>query len=519
MRLSELARGLPLSAPEDDDVEVTGVQHDSRRVAPGDVFVAIPGARFDGAAYAGDAIARGAVAVVAASPSPGAVPVPWLVSASPRALLGPLATRVYGRPDEEMVMVGITGTNGKTTVAWTTQALLEAAGLPTGRLGTISYTFRDLDLPAARTTPEASDLVALLRGMRERGAEAVTMEVSSHALALERLGETRFDVAVFTNLTRDHLDFHGTMEDYFAAKRRLFVERLKPSAAAVVHVGDEWGRRLAAELPGAVTYGEGGAVHALDPRLDAGGTRARVVTPRGELGLESRLVGPYNLENLLATVAVGEALALPHETIARALGEVAPVPGRMEPIDRGQGFPVFVDYAHTDDALASALEAVRSMTGRKVAVVFGCGGDRDRGKRPLMGRVAGERADLVIVTSDNPRSEDPQSIMAAIEEGVKASGNPSYRMLPDRRDAIRRAVAIAGPEWALLIAGKGNEDGQEIAGIKLPFSDREELIRALDERAEGADGEQQSRGQEGRRQEGPKQERPKQERGSAANGG
>jgi UDP-N-acetylmuramoyl-L-alanyl-D-glutamate--2,6-diaminopimelate ligase len=293
------------------------------------------------------------------------------------------------------------------------------------------------------------------------------------------------------------------MEDYFAAKRRLFVERLKPSGAAVVHVGDEWGRRLAAELPDAVTYGEGGAVHAVEPELDASGIRARVATPRGELRLASRLVGPYNLENLLATVAVGEALALPHETVERALRDVAPVPGRMEPIDRGQPFPVFVDYAHTDDALASALDAVRRITGRKVAVVFGCGGDRDRGKRPLMGRVAGERAELVMVTSDNPRSEDPQSIMAAIEEGVKASGNPNYRMLPDRRDAIRRAVAIAGPEWALLVAGKGNEDGQEIAGVKLPFSDREELVQALDERAEaerlGSGGEG---GRDGRRDGG-----------------
>jgi UDP-N-acetylmuramoyl-L-alanyl-D-glutamate--2,6-diaminopimelate ligase len=489
VRLQELIGGLPVSAPpRGATADVRGVQHDSRAVEPGDLFVAISGARFDGRRFAADAVRRGAVAVLAAAPPDASSPsldVPWLVAATPRELLAPLAARLYGNPGDEMVMVGVTGTNGKTTVTWSCEAMLAGAGIRCGRLGTVSYRFEELELPAARTTPEVSDLLRLLRRMRDAGAEAVAMEVSSHALALERLGDTRYDVAVFTNLTRDHLDFHPTMEDYFLAKRRLFVERLKPAGVAVVNAADEHGRRLAAELPRVVTFGEGGDVRAEEARLEVDGIRARVATPRGELQVDSPLLGPFNLENLLAVVAVGEALALPQPAMAAALRAMPPVPGRMERVEAGQPFPVFVDYAHTDDGLRNALAAVRRISRRKVMVVFGCGGDRDRGKRPLMGRVAGEGADLVLVTSDNPRSEDPHAIMAAIEEGLVASGNAQYRMLPDRRDAIRRAMAIAGEGWAVLVAGKGNESGQEVAGVVHPFSDRDEIVSAWRERGSG----------------------------------
>jgi UDP-N-acetylmuramoyl-L-alanyl-D-glutamate--2,6-diaminopimelate ligase len=499
MRLPELFADLPVLGDVEAPVEVLGIQHDSRAVEVGDLFAALPGARYDGRRFAPDAVKRGAVAVLAAAPAEQPVDVPWVLTEQPRALLAPLAHRLYGRPDLEMTMVGVTGTNGKSTVVWLCQAVLAAAGKPAGRLGTLSYSFADLELPAQRTTPEVSDLVRLLRAMRERGAQAACMEASSHALVLDRLGETRFDVAVLTNLTRDHLDFHGTMEEYYRAKRRLFAERIKRGGAAVVNAGDPYGRRLLMELgvgsgrrtalasnaDRVVTYGESGDVRALESTLDTRGIRARVATPRGELLVETPLLGPYNLENVLAVVAIGEALGLPHAAVLAGLREVAPVPGRMEPVDRGQPFPVFVDYAHTDDGLRNALSAVRAIApDRKLMVVFGCGGDRDPGKRPLMGKVAGELADLVVVTSDNPRSEDPQTIMATIEEGVKASGNDRYRMLPDRRDAIRRALAIADREWAVLIAGKGNETGQEIAGVKQPFSDREEAQRALDERSQ-----------------------------------
>ncbi len=496
MRLPELVADLPVAGDVDAPVEVYGIQHDSRQVAAGDLFAALPGARYDGRRFVPDALERGAVAVLAAAPAEQPVDVPWLFAEQPRALLGPLSHRLYGRPDRELTMVGVTGTNGKSTVAWACQAVLEAAGIPSGRLGTLAYSFRDLELPARRTTPEVSDLLRLLRGMRERGAEAACMEVSSHALVLDRLGDIHFDVAVLTNLTRDHLDFHGTMEEYYAAKRRLFTERLEPGSAAVIHAGDPYGVRLVGELralagggPRVLTYGEGGDVRALEAALDATETSALLATPRGELHVRTPLLGPFNLENVLAAVAVGEALELPHAAVAAGLHHLKRVPGRMEPVDRGQTFPVFIDYAHTDDGLRYALAAVRAVApGRKVAVLFGCGGDRDRGKRPLMGRVAGELADLVIVTSDNPRGEDPQTIMAAIEDGVRASGNESYRMIPDRRDAIRRAIAIAGPGWAVLIAGKGDETGQEVAGVTHPFSDRDEAARALLERSDAADG-------------------------------
>ncbi len=501
MRLPELFADLPVLGDVEAPVEVLGIQHDSRAVEVGDLFAALPGERFDGRRFAPDAVKRGAVAVLAAGPAEQPVDVPWVQAEQPRALLAPLSHRLYGRPDREMTMVGVTGTNGKSTVVWLCQAVLEAAGKPTARLGTIAYSFRDLELPAQRTTPEVSDLVRLLRGMRDRGAEAACMEASSHALVLDRLGETRFDVAVLTNLTRDHLDFHGTMEDYYLAKRRLFGEHVKQGGAAVVNVDDPYGQRLLLELgmrngsPGritpasnaerVVTYGRNGHVRVLESTLDTRGIHARVATPRGELQVETPLLGPYNLENVLAVIAIAEALDLSHEAVLAGLREVAPVPGRMEPVDLGQPFPVYVDYAHTDDGLRNALSAVRAMApDRKLMVVFGAGGDRDPGKRPLMGKVAGQLADLVVVTSDNPRSEDPQAIMAAIEEGVKASGNDRYRMLPDRRDAIRRAIAIADREWAVLIAGKGNETGQEIAGIKHPFSDREEAVRALQERSQ-----------------------------------
>jgi UDP-N-acetylmuramoyl-L-alanyl-D-glutamate--2,6-diaminopimelate ligase len=515
MRFSELIAGIArrASAPGGPvlDPEVTGVTHDSRRVAPGDLYVALPGRRFDGWDFAAAAVEAGAVAL-AGRPPRGPLPaaaltVPWAALDEPRAGLAALAARAYGHPDRELVLAGVTGTNGKTTVALLTAAMLEAAGLPAGFLGTLGYRFGNLPGQAAgkrppagaatgdaaagnrsavagggHTTPEASDLFRILREMRAAGARAAAMEVSSHALDMQRVAGAAFDVAVFTNLTRDHLDYHRDMESYFAAKRRLF-DQLKPGARPVVNGGDPYGRRLAAELPGALTFGPGGAVRAAAVRLSRAGIAARLETPRGALDVESPLVGRYNLDNLLAAAAAAEALGLPHAAMAAGIAARLPVPGRMEPVERGQPFPVYVDYAHTDAALAAALGAVREVAGGgKVAVVFGCGGERDPGKRALMGRTAGELADLPIVTSDNPRGEDPLAIIAAVEEGVKASGNPRYRLVPDRRQAIRAALAAAGPGWAVLVAGKGHEREQVVGERKLPFSDVEEIGRALEER-------------------------------------
>lgn len=492
MRLSDLVRGLTaLRGDLGRDPEVSGVRHDSRRVAPGDLFVAWRGARHDGGAFAAEAIARGAVAVIAdREPPEGVAPAtPWLVADDPRALLGPLAAPLYGHPDRDLVLAGVTGTNGKSTTVELLAAVLDAAGRPAGRIGTLGYRFPGLDAPEAeRTTPEASDLFRLLEAMRRLGASAAAMEVSSHALVQGRVAGVGFDVGVFTNLTRDHLDFHRDLGDYFAAKARLF-EQLKPGGRAAVSCADEWGRRLLERLPGAVSFGPGGAVSAAAVELDTAGIRGELATPRGALRFRSPLLGRYNLDNVLAAVAAAEVLGLPHEAVAAGIAATRPLPGRMEPVDAGQPYPVVIDYAHTDAALEAAIRALRELSGRRLVVVFGCGGDRDPGKRPLMGRVAGALADLPIVTSDNPRTEDPLAIIAAVEQGLRASGNRDYRVVPDRREAIRRALAVAAQGGhAVLVAGKGHEREQIVGTARLPFSDREEIERALAQRGAEARG-------------------------------
>ena len=497
MRLSRLVAGLalngPFSAGDASDPEVSGLAHDSRRVAPGDLFVAWRGARFDGVAFAAEAVAAGAVAVLAAEGSearrPSGVPpaLPWLTAADPHRALAPLAARLYDHPDRELTLAAVTGTNGKSTTAILLQGMLQAAGVPCGLIGSLGYRYAGRSLDEGRTTPEASDLFHLLRSMIDAGAEAVAMEASSHALALGRMADAEVDLAVFTNLSRDHLDFHADMEDYFLAKRRLFAQ-LKTGGRAAVNVGDPYGRRLAAELPGGVTvtWGEAeGDVRVAAAELDEAGLRGRFATPRGELAFESTLIGRFNLLNLLAAAAGAEALGLPHEAVARAIAAQPPVAGRMQPVDAGQPFPVYVDYSHTDAALAAALSTLRGLSARRLIVVFGCGGDRDAGKRPLMGRVAGELADLAILTSDNPRSEDPLRIIAAVERGLEATGG-DYRVEPDRRRAIRLAVELADEGSVVLIAGKGDEPVQIVGGEELPFYDHEEAKRALGERFDAA---------------------------------
>lgn len=495
LTVAELIAGLPIRRVSGPDPvvgpPVTGVTLDSRKVAAGDLFVAVPGARLDGRAFAGMALERGAVAVLAA---PGGAPAAWPSSVywletpdaeTPRALAGPLAARVYGHPERDLILAAVTGTNGKSTTATVLGALLDAAGLPAAVLGTIGYGFRDQVFPADRTTPEAPELIGLLRRFHGAGARAATMEASSHALALHRLAGLAFDVAIFTNLTRDHLDFHQDLEDYFQAKRRLFT-MLKPGGRAAVHVDDSHGARLAAEMPEALTFGTRpdtrAEVRMEGAQLSAEGIRGTLVTPRGRFEIHSTLLGRYNLENLLAAVAGAEALGLPSEAIVRGVAERGPVVGRLEPVKAGQPFPVFVDFAHTPAGLESLLRSVREFTGKRPIVVFGAGGDKDRGKRGPMGRVVGELAALPILTSDNPRGEDPLEILWAVEAGIKESGNTQYRLVPDRREAIRRAVAVAGPDDVVVVAGKGHEAFQETAGVRTPFSDQKELQKALEER-------------------------------------
>ncbi len=496
MDLTELVHGLgvtPLSASATGDaragvvseIDVRGICYDSRGVVPGDLFVAWSGEKTDGRRFAQQALGLGAVAVLAGGPpleEPPAVSVPWLVAEDPRSLLGPMAARLYGQPQEALVSVGITGTNGKTTTTLVVGEMFDVAGIPAGTIGTLGYFFGDLDLGGERTTPEGNDLFRCLAEMRDAGAGAVVMEVSSHALAQKRVEGMAFDVAAFTNLTRDHFDFHPDFDHYFASKRRLF-DKLRPGGRSVVNIDDAWGRKLAAELDEPITVGKGGQVKVVDADLDEQGIRARISTPRGDLSIESPLLGSYNLENLCGAIAIGEARELPHEAMAAAIARRGPVNGRLERVEAGQEFPVLIDFAHTDGGLEAALRSVRRLTARKIAVVFGCGGDRDPGKRPLMGRVAGELADLPIVTSDNPRSEDPQAIIAAVEEGLRESGNRKYKVIPDRREAIRRAVGVASRrgDWCVVVAGKGHEEMQIIGDQVLPFSDRAELVAALEE--------------------------------------
>ncbi|MCP3957091.1 MAG: UDP-N-acetylmuramoyl-L-alanyl-D-glutamate--2,6-diaminopimelate ligase [bacterium] len=487
MRLHQLFDELPARYLPPEDPEITGIRHDSREVAPGDLFVAMTGESFDGRAFATGAAELGAVAAFGRGPAPDGLEVPWVEVEEPRRWLGPVSARLYGHPEERLKMVGVTGTNGKSTVATLIARMLEADGCPAGVLGTLGCHFRDISYPAGRTTREASEVFRILGEMRASGARAAVVEVSSHALVLGRLAGASFDVALFTNLTRDHLDFHGDLESYFAAKRRLF-DQLKPAGRSVVSLGDGFGERLAAELEGPLTFGPGGAVSALEAELALDGTRGVIDTPRGRIRFRSPLIGRYNLENLVAAVAAGEALGLSHESITAAIGGQEPLAGRLDPVEAGQGFPAFIDFAHTPTALEALLSSVAELTEREIVLVFGCGGDRDQGKRVIMGRIAGRLAQVPVVTSDNPRGEDPEAILQMVEEGLRESGNTGYHLVADRGEAIRRAAALAAEreDAVLLVAGKGHQSEQIVGGERMPFSDREELEAVLSGAADGS---------------------------------
>jgi UDP-N-acetylmuramoyl-L-alanyl-D-glutamate--2,6-diaminopimelate ligase len=467
MTLRELMGG---GAPE---VEVTGLAYRSESVTPGALFFCVPGFRADGHDFAPDAVRRGAAALVCQRPL--GLGVPEVVVDDVRAAMAAAAARFYGRPTRELRVVGITGTNGKTTTAFLVRHLLEAAGLRCGLLGTVKRVVGGVEEEVERTTPEAIDLQATFRRMLDRGDRACAMEVSSHALELGRVEGIEFACRVFTNLTQDHLDFHGTMDAYFEAKRRLF---RSGSGPAVVNLDDPYGRRLASELPDAIGFAVGrvAAYRALDVSFDVHGSRFRCLTPEGELALELPLPGLFNVQNALAAVAAARALGTRPETIRRALPTFGRVPGRFEPVDEGQEFGVLVDYAHTPDSLENVLRAARELARGRVWAVFGAGGDRDRLKRPLMGEAARELADRVIVTSDNPRSEDPEAIIDEIMVGA----GPEAEREVDRRRAIELAVDGAEPGDVVVIAGKGHEQGQEFAGgRKEPFDDRAVAREAL----------------------------------------
>jgi UDP-N-acetylmuramoyl-L-alanyl-D-glutamate--2,6-diaminopimelate ligase len=494
---------------------VKAVVYDSRKASAGALFFALKGEKADGTAFAVQALARGAVAVVSESPRPAGVEAPWIVVADARLALARTAAAFYEHPSRELRVVGITGTNGKTTTAYLVASLFEAAGIKCGILGTVVYRVGDEERAATRTTPESADIQQMLREMVKRGCGACAMEVSSHALAQRRVDDVLFAAGIFSNLTRDHLDYHHDMESYFRAKRRLF-EMLPEGAPGVVNLDDPRGPQLVGVAPRTVTYAleQPADVHPVKLTNSLRGLEFDVATPHGEVKVRSSLIGRPNVYNMLAAVAAGVSLDLPIEAIERGLAGIEGIPGRFQLVSGpDDDIAVIVDYAHTDDALKNLLETVKPLARRRLITVFGCGGDRDRTKRPLMGAVAARLSDLVIITSDNPRTEDPAEIVEEVKRGIAGPADrsrpgdsreaPKYSAPPvtphlgivDRRAAIDRAIAMAKPDDVVVLAGKGHEKYQVIGDKELPFDDSEVARAALARRrgkaraADAQDGE------------------------------
>ena len=475
MEIDALIRALaPTEVVGGRSVTIGDLSYDTRRISAGALFFCVPGDRVDGHDLAWEAIERGAAGLVVERILD--VDVPQLVVISTRESMAVAADVFFGEPTKELEVAGVTGTNGKTTTAFLLRSILAAAGHCPGLVGTVEWEVAGERRPAPFTTPEAIDLQRLFREMLDAGDRSAAVEASSHGAALRRLDRVRFDALVFTNLSQDHLDLHGSMDDYFNAKRRLFTGPAPPPAA--VNVGDEWGRRLAdqlADLHRAPLVGFGIAQEAeIRPEnlvLDAHGSRFRAAG----IDIETRLRGEFNVENVLGAVAAGVLLDLDEDAIAEGIASLDGVPGRFEAVDEGQPFAVVVDYAHTPDSLATVLSAARGLGPGRVIVVFGAGGDRDRGKRPLMGKIAADLADVTIVTSDNPRSEEPVAIIQDVLQGT----GMDVEIDPDRAGAIARAVSLARDGDIVVIAGKGHEQGQEVNGVVTPFDDREVVRAAL----------------------------------------
>ena len=503
--LSELLTGLDYrTTAEPGALAISGLATDSRKVGPGFLFIAIVGLTVDGHDYIGQAMAKGCAAVLAkrgAILPPGHRALAVIEVEDPAAVLGAITAAFHGWPARRVTMVGITGTNGKTTTTYLLESLIRQAGGRPGVIGTVNYRYGGLELPATHTTPDALVLQELLAKMVTAGVTHVVMEVSSHALAQHRLDGILFDLAIFTNLTRDHLDFHGDMANYFAAKEQLFLSYLKPGGQVAICMEEglepDWSGRLLATMRARLAAGEGiarllscglGAGHDVRPEhfsFDLQGITARVISPLGKIAIQSRLIGAFNLKNILAAIGAAIMLGLAPEEIAAGLAAADQVPGRLERVYvegvRACGFAVLVDYAHTPDALENTLRTLRPLCLGRILVVFGCGGDRDAGKRPLMGEVAGRLADAIFLTSDNSRSEDSGRIIAEIELGLHAKepGRRGYEVIADRRQAIRSAILNAAPGDVVLISGKGHETSQiSRSGVEF-FDDRLEARQQL----------------------------------------
>ena len=487
----QLSRTEPPVVPADTalDVPCTGVAYDSRQVKRGSVFVALPGQKADGVAFAPQAVSVGAVAVVSEHVATAGIGVPWIVVPDARLALAHMAAEFFGHPSRQMTVIGITGTNGKTTTSYVMQAIFEAAGTRCGLMGTVTYRIGDREIAATRTTPEAPEVQGFMRQMLDAGCGACVMEVSSHALAMHRVDGIRFAAGVFTNLTRDHLDFHQDMESYFTAKRRLF-EILPAEAPSVVNIDDPRGASLAEIAGRPVTYAINRDADVTPGPLNFGldGLNFDVRMPQGAAHVKSKLVGKPNVYNILAASGTAGALGVPITAIEQGLQKLAGVPGRFELASAaGDDITVVVDYAHTDDALRNLLETARPLASRRLITVFGAGGDRDRTKRPLMGMVAARLSDVVVITSDNPRSEDPARIIDEVRRGAEPEmrqGHAEVLTIADRREAIVHAIDRASVGDVVLIAGKGHEKYQEIGGRVTPFDDVAVAREALEARRE-----------------------------------
>jgi UDP-N-acetylmuramoyl-L-alanyl-D-glutamate--2,6-diaminopimelate ligase len=474
VKLKDVLEGLPVvESDAGGGEEIQGVAYNSKSVRPGFLFAALQGESRNGMDFVGEAEANGAAAVLSSWPKPPGSRLAWVKVSEARESLALASANFFGHPSDRMKVIGITGTKGKTTVTYLLEEILKAAGFAVGVVGTIEYRWPGLKVPAGRTTPESSDLQAMLKEMLEAGATHCVMEVSSHSLEQKRVWGVSFDVAVFTNLTGEHLDYHRSMESYFEAKRKLFYLNHKRNAA-VVNMDDPWGQRLIAELSmKTITFGlePAAIVRAVKSDLTGDGMDIRIAHPGNVIEAHSSLVGKHNVSNILAATAAALALNVPPEDIAKGIAALKGVPGRFEKVENSRGIHIVVDYAHTDDALEHLLETAREFKPRRVILVFGAGGDRDKEKRARMGRVAARLADWTLITSDNPRNEDPREIIAAIEKGFEKEGARTYEIVPDRKDAIARALAMANRGDYVLVAGKGHEDYQVFRDRTIPFSD------------------------------------------------
>lgn len=488
MKLSELLkeiRVVSLSAAADP--EITGLAYSSKKVEPGNIFIALKGQRADGHDFLPEALERGAAVVVSERPRPNEIDRAWVQVLDAREAMALLAANFYGHPSSRLKIVGITGTKGKTTIAYILEEILNCAGLRPGVIGTVEYRWAGRHFSAERTTPEAPDIQKLLRQMVEDGISHCLMEVSSHSLELKRVWGIGFDVAIFTNLSGEHLDYHQTMEKYFEAKKKLFFLNHKRQAS-IVNIDDPWGERLLSELPmQTISFGfkPEAVVRAEKFIIDQEGMTATVSSPLGQISFTSGLIGKHNLYNFLAAISAALVLAVPVPDIIKGISSIKKIPGRFESVPNQLGIKVIVDYAHTDGALENLLQAVRSLNPRKLILVFGCGGDRDRLKRPRMGEVAARLADWTIITSDNPRSEDPEQIISEIEEGFRRLGNHNYEKIVDRRRAIEAALVMARKGDWVVVAGKGHENYQIFKDRVITFSDVEtarEIINSLEKK-------------------------------------